>query len=327
VSALLEVIEVIAIIILSALFSGLDVGIMSLNLGDLQRRAKLGNPQALKVLPLRKNKHLTIAAVMLGDVATISAISLILDQHLRGIVAGAISTLVVVIFSEIIPQAFFVRAPLSLCYKFSPLMKLVIFITYPVSKPLQYLLDKFFGAETTKLRSRHELGLMMADHAGNKQSELNDDEVKIIRGALMMNEKRARDIMTPIEDVYWLDEEAVIDGTKIDEIKLKGHSRIPVLKHDLTRSYGILRMKDLFDVDFNEEAITAKDLIVYTTPTIGSMMELDTLFKRSLAKRTHLFPVEHEGKIIGIVTTDDLIGEILQRKIRDEVANLAISQA
>ncbi|MGH7195483.1 MAG: CNNM domain-containing protein [Candidatus Saccharimonadales bacterium] len=316
---LLAFIEVIILVLFSASFSGLNVGVMSLHLGDLERKAKLGNSLAQKVLPLRQNSHLSLAAILLSNVASISITSLVLDQYLNGVIAGVASTLLIVTFGEIIPQAFFTRSPLYLCAKFAPLLKIIIFITYPIAKLLQILLDKLFGKdEPPQLRSRHELGLLISAHAGNKQSELDDDEVEIVRGALLLSEKRVRDIMTPIAKVYWLNESSLIDGATIDEIKMKGYSRIPVLGHDLKRSFGILRMKDLFDINFDEEAIAAKDLIIYTAPMLGSMMALDTLFRRFLAKRIHLFPVEQDDTIIGIVTIEDLIEEILQHEIEDE---------
>lgn len=309
---------VVALVALSAMFSGLNVAIMALHLGDLQRKAMLGNSEAIKVLSLRTNSHLSLASILLANVASISITSLVLAGRFDSLVAGVASTLLIVIFGEIFPQALFVRAPLAFCARFAFFLKTVIFITYPISKPLQLLLDKLFGPETETLRSRRELGMLISQHAGNKKSELDSDEVEIMRGALGMSGKRVRDIMTVIDKVYWLPKGTTIDGLKIDEIKIKGYSRIPVFSHDLRQYFGLLRMKDLFDIDFDEEVMPAQDLIIYSSPMVGSMTALDTLFRRFLAKRTHLFPVEQDGQIVGIVTIEDLIEEILQHEIEDE---------
>lgn len=317
-SALL-ILEVVLLVSVSAVCSGLNVALMSLDLSDLQRKAKLGNGQAQRVLPLRQNAHLTLAAILLANVATVSATSLVLRTKLIGILAGAASTLLIVIFGEIMPQALFARRALTYCAWFAPFLRLLIVITYPVSKPLQLLLDKLFGPERSgRLQTRHELGLMITEHLNNTASELDEDEVEIVRGALQLSEKRVRDIMTSIRSVYWLTPDVVIDAEKIDEIKEKGWSRIPVINQQRTACFGVLLMKDLVDIDFDDKSVRVDDLPLYPCQTVGSMTALDTMFRKFIHSGTHLLPVERDGKIIGIVTIEDLLEEIVGHEIEDE---------
>jgi CBS domain containing-hemolysin-like protein len=51
------VLEVTLFVLLSAICSGLNISFMSLDVADLRRKAKLGNTDARRVLPLRKNGH------------------------------------------------------------------------------------------------------------------------------------------------------------------------------------------------------------------------------------------------------------------------------
>src|SRR5688572_23694221 len=99
----------------AAVCSGLNVAFMSLQVPDLKRKAKLGNTYAQHLLPLRRNAHLTLAAILLTNVAAASATPLVLDSRLNGVVAGAISTLLLVTFAEILPQAMFTRRALEFC--------------------------------------------------------------------------------------------------------------------------------------------------------------------------------------------------------------------
>ena len=87
-SLLISLIIVAVLVFLSAIYSGLNVALLSLNIPDLERKAKLGNVYAKKLLPLRKNSNLTIASIIIANVATISAVSLVLDRHLNGFIAG-----------------------------------------------------------------------------------------------------------------------------------------------------------------------------------------------------------------------------------------------
>ena len=309
---------VLLLIGVSAVCSGLNVAIMSLDLNDLKRKAKLGDRNAKRVLPLRRKTHLTLSAILLTNVAAVSATSLVLENAFYGLIAGILATLLTVIFGEIFPQALFMRRALAVCAQLAPLLKLMIFVTYPISKPLQILLDKLFRGETARLQSRHELGLMITEHLGAQESELDEDEVEIIRGALQLSEKRVRDIVTPIKDVYWLEPQTVIDGTVIDEIKASGRSRIPVLNKQKTICFGILLVKQLVDMDFDENPPRVDELPLHPAQTVGSMTALDTMFRKFIGAHTHLMPVEKDDKIIGIITIEDIIEEIVGQEIEDE---------
>lgn len=309
---------VIALVVVSAICSGLNVALMALDPAALRRKAKLGDKAARRVLPLRANTHLTLSAILLTNVAAVSATSLVLESVFYGLFAGIISTLLIVVFGEIMPQAFLVRRALYFTAKLSPLLKLMVVVTYPISKPLQLLLDRLFKGETAHLQSRHELGMMISEHLGTKESELDEDEVEIIRGALQLSEKRVRDITTDIRDVYWLTPDTRIDAEKIDEIKAAARSRIPIFNSGLTACFGTLLMKDLVDVNFDEESVRISDLPLHPTQLVGSMTALDTMFRKFIGAHSHLMPVEKDDRIIGIVTIEDLIEEIIGHEIEDE---------
>jgi metal transporter CNNM len=303
---------------ISALCSGLNVAFMSLDLDDLRRKAKLGNSHAKRVLPLRRNRHLTLAAILLTNVAAVSATSLVLENAFNGIIAGIATTLLIVILGEILPQAYFARRALRVCALLTPLMRTMIFITYIAAKPIQLFLDRLFGMESPQLQSRQELGVMITEHLGNNHSELDDDEIEIIRGALQLSEKRVRDIMISIGRVYWLTPDTIINAEKIMEIKDFARSRIPIFNRRLTKCYGILLMKDLVDINFDDASYRVDDLTIYPCQTVGSMTALDTMFRRFINAGTHLIPIEKDDQIVGIVTIEDLLEEIVGREIEDE---------
>lgn len=321
-SSILVLLEVVTLVGFSAICSGLNVGIVSLHVGDLQRKASLGNGSARRVLPFRKRLHLTLAGILLSNVAAISATSLVLNNRFNGFVAEIATTLLIVIFGEVLPQALFAHYALSFCAKFTPLLRVMVVLTYPVSRPLELMLNRYFGEEALHLQTRRELGLIIAEHAGAVESELDDDEVEIMRGALQLSEKRVRDIMTEIKKVYWVTPDTKINATKIDEIKEHGWSRIPVLNRRLTTCFGVLLMKDLVDIDFDSNTLRVDDLPIYPAQVVGSMTALDTLFRKFINGGTHLFPVEREDEIAGIVTIEDLLEEIVGHEIEDELDHI-----
>lgn len=317
-NSILTIATVIVLIGFSAVCSGLNIALMSLDLKDLQRKTKLGNLQAKQVLPYRQNTHLTLAAILLTNVAAVSATSLVLESVLFGLLAGIIATLLTVVFGEILPQALFSRRALVYCARWRFAMRLMIIVTYVIAKPLQLLLDRLFSKQQATLQSRQELGIMIAEHLGHQQSELDNDEVGIIRGALQLSEKRVRDIMMPIKNVFWLTPDTTLTPAIISDIKNNGRSRIPVFNRKLSKCYGVLLMKELIDVDFEEKTYRVDDLHLHSVQLIGSMTALDTMLRKFITTSTHLIPIEKNDRIIGIVTIEDLLEEIVGREIEDE---------
>jgi metal transporter CNNM len=323
VKLLVIIVVVILLIVFSAICSGLNIAVMALDPADLRRKAKLGNKHAKRVLPLRKNTHLTLASILLTNVAAVSATSLVLDQYFVGWLAGILATLLIVVFGEVIPQAMFSNNPMLWASRFATLLRVMVYVTFIISKPLQLLLDRLFPYTRSKLQSRRELGLLITEHLTNDTSELDEDEVEIMRGALQLSEKRVRDIVTDIRHTYWLTPDTVLDDARIDEMKAQAYSRIPIFNRSLTTCYGVLLLKDLVDIDFEEQRYLVEDMSLHPTQLIGSMTALDTMFRRFISSGTHLIPVERDDHIIGVVTIEDLIEEIVGHEIEDETDRLA----
>lgn len=318
---LLIILEVIVLVGLSAIFSGLNISLMSLDPKDLRRKAKLGNREAARVLPYREKAHLSLASILFANIAVVSATSLVLEPHFHGLLAGLISTLLIVVFGEVLPQAFFVRFALKFCAFLAPLLKLTIWLTYVISKPLQLILDRLITSHDNPLHTRDELGLIIGEHRA-ATSELDEDEVEIIQATLQLSEKQVGAIMQPIKDVYWLTEEAILDAETVDEIKAKGYSRVPVFNDALTRCYGVLLMKDMVDIDFDESPRPIRSFKLHKTKLIGSRTALDTMLRKFFTLRTHLVPIEKDDQIVGIVTVEDLIEEIIGHEIADETDHM-----
>ena len=302
----------------SAICSGLNVSLMNLDTDDLKRKSKLKNRKAKRILPLRENYHLSLAALLITNVASVSGTSLALNTKFNGLLSGAMATLLIVIVGEILPQALFINKSIEYTYRFSGLLKLMIVFTYPLSKPLQLILDRLFPRKNGKLQSRKELSLLISEHLADQSSELDNDEVFIIRGALQLSEKRVRDIMTPIDNTYYFHLTDILNDKKMDQIKEKGYSRIPVLNKELTDCYGVILMKELIDIDFDNNVYRVADMKIRPSPIVGSMTALDTLFRKYIIGKSHLLPVEKDDKIVGVVTIEDLLEEIIGHEIEDE---------
>jgi metal transporter CNNM len=307
------------LVLLSACFSGLTLGFFSLNLTSLERKMKLGDKRAKKVYPIRKNGNLLLCTLLLGNVAVNSAMAIFLGNIATGLVAGLVSTSLIVVFGEIIPQAIFSRFALSLGANSVWLVRTFIFLLYPIAYPLAWGLNKALGEELGTIWSKKEIEEIIKHHEDSEDSEIDADEERIMLGALAFSDKTAEMVATPRPVVFMLDKDKVIDQPLVEQIKEKGFSRIPVFatgNKDLVE--GILFSKDLLGFDFS----TTKKVADYLRPeylSVRDNMPLDKLLNHFIGTKRHMAYVFDEfGVFYGVVTLEDILEEILKVEIIDE---------
>lgn len=319
---------VIALVSFSALFSGLTLGFFSLNRDDLERKVKLGDPQAKEVFSVRRDGNLLLCTLLIGNVAVNSALSIFLGTIASGFVAGLIATSLIVVFGEIVPQSAFSRYAMVLGAKLAWVVRIFIFILYPICKPLAFALDKILGAEIPTIYTKHELIELIEEHEDSDKSDVDRDEKKIIRGALSYADKTVQDILTPRIEVFQLSHEQELDRKTINEICKLGHSRIPVFKEGENHHeeiVAILYSKDLIgkELDGKKVGDIARDDVIF----VDSSKPLDQLLEAFKKSRHHLFVVMNEfGDISGIVTIEDVLEEIIGEEIVDEFDRYEDSQ-
>lgn len=315
----MDILIVVALVLLSGCFSGLTLGFFSLNLTSLERKMKLGDKQAKKIYPIRKNGNLLLCTLLLGNVAVNSTMAIFLGNIATGLVAGVVSTGLIVIFGEIIPQAVFSRYAMQLGANTVWLVRLFIFVLYPIAFPLAWVLNKALGDELATIWNKKEIEEIIKYHEDANESEIDEDEERILLGALAFSDMTAEMVATPKPVVYSLSANTVIDLGVIETIKAKGFSRIPIYIENRDNIEGILLVKDLLGLDL-KEGKTVKDFMRPDILYIKDKMRLDNLLNHFLANKKHLACLFNEfGVFTGVVSLEDVIEEILKTEIIDEL--------
>ena len=315
----MEYLIVATLVILSGCFSGLTLGFFSLNLTSLERKIKLGDARAKKVYPIRKRGNLLLCTLLIGNVAVNSTAAIFLGEIASGLVAGIVSTVLIVIFGEILPQAFFSRHALTLGSKTVWLVNIFVFILYPIAYPLSLVLDKLLGEELQTLWSKKEIKEIIKDHGKGEDADLDKDEERILLGALSFSEATVKKIMTPKTVLYSLNKDTILNKAKLLEIRDNGFTRIPVYDSKEDNIIGVLNAKDLIGIF--TETLTAGDLINNKKPiTVDDTMLLDNLMNHFIKSKIHMATVyDSFGTFIGIATLEDVIEEIIKVEIVDEL--------
>lgn len=309
---------IIFLILLSAVFSGLTIGMFTLDVSDLERKAKNGNPKAKKVLQIRRNGNLLLCTLLIGNSLVNSALSQSIGDEFSGAAALIVSTAVIFLFGELLPQAAFSRHALDVGSKFSWLVTAVMYVLWPVTKPLSFLLDKIFGKDISKLYDREELKDFIDFH--EKEGEVIDaDERRIMIGAMTFSEKKASDIMTPASVVKMIcgddDCRLYADAAQIRDM----FSRIPVWEGRTDNIVSILHVKDLYGATGKISSVASGKAI-----KVMEDMNLDQILHTMSKNKTHMVCVYNGfGTFLGVVTMEDIIEEIMKMEILDETDDVA----
>ena len=315
----MEYIISIVLIVLSALFSSLTLGLLSLDTNTLRRRAKHGDIAAAKVYPIRVKGNQLLVTLILGNVVVNTTLSIFLGTLASGLVAGILATGLIVVFGEIIPQAVITRHALYYGAKTIWFTRVVMVAFYPVAFPLAKLLDWFLGTELPTYYSKSELMDIISEHEDSEHSQVDADEERIIHGALQFSHLRVREVMTEADRVVQFDENQRLNDDFFAVITEEGFSRLPIYSGEKGNIVGILFVKDLLveDDDISikqtEEAFDKKFMVVRPDQL------LDVVLAKMLKRRQHLAIVKSKNdQFLGVISLEDIIEEIIQLEIEDE---------
>jgi metal transporter CNNM len=150
----------------SAIFSGLNLAIFSISKLRLEVEAAGGNRDAVGLLALRQDSNLTLATVLWGNVTINVLLTLLSDSVLAGIGAFAFSTIVITLFGEIIPQAYFSRNALRMAARLTPLLKVYQVALFPLAKPTAIVLNWWLGPEGITLLRERDFRAFITRHVG-----------------------------------------------------------------------------------------------------------------------------------------------------------------
>ncbi|KAG0217586.1 hypothetical protein BGX33_010103 [Mortierella sp. NVP41] len=319
---------IVFLVMVGGIFAGLTIGLMGLDETNLHVLMASGSPKesfhAETVFGLlSRGKHWVLVTLLLGNVIVNETLPVVLDSELGGgVIAILISTLLIVIFGEIIPQAVCARYGLAIGAYCAKPMLIFMYIMSPIAYPIAMLLDSWLGVHHGTTYRRTELKTLVSLHQVNGIGELTDDEVTIIASVLDLKEKPVSMVMTPLEDVFTLSEDAILDEELMEEIVSAGYSRIPIYRHDDPSNFiGMLLVKRLITYD-PEDHIAVRQFPINSLPEAApntSCLDILNFFQEG---RSHMAIVTSEpggfGLPVGVITLEDVIEELLGEEIVDE---------
>ncbi|QLL34409.1 hypothetical protein HG536_0G02700 [Torulaspora globosa] len=316
------------LVLLGGVFAGLTLGLMGQDEIYLKVISSSGTAQeqrlAKKVLGLiNRGKHWVLVTLLLSNVITNETLPIVLDRCLGGGWQAVFSsTVLIVVFGEIIPQSVCVKYGLQVGAFFAPFVLVLMYVMYPVAYPIAALLDYMLGEDHGTMYKKSGLKTLVMLHRTMGVERLSQDEVTIISAVLDLKEKKVREIMTPIENVFTISADTVLDEKHVAEIFDSGFSRIPIyLPNEPTNFIGMLLVRILISYD-PEDCLPVSHFPLATLPETSPSTSCLNILNYFQEGKSHMCVVsEDPGSsmgAIGVLTLEDVIEELIGEEIVDE---------
>ncbi len=306
----------------SAFFSASETALTSLADASVLRLKEEGRPNALRLERLRADLPRTLGTLLVGNNAVNTAAGTVgaaiaishLGERWGVLVATVVTTLVLLVVSEVTPKTLAARAPSAVALAVARPVELFVRLFAPLTGVLSRAANALlspFGAGRRTTPDLTEADVRSVITLSQRQGALAPEETAILHAVLSFGDRPVRDVMVPRARIVSLPVTA-----SFVEIETVGretrYSRYPVWRESPDDVVGILHLKDLFAVTDAEER--AFDLTRHLRPAliVPELKRSEDLFREMRRHRYHMaVVVDESGALAGLVTLEDLIEEIV----------------
>ena len=297
--------------------------LLSTPISYLNVKEESGHKSATTFISLKNNIERPLSAILsLNTIAhTIGAAGVgaeatkLFGELYFGIIS-AILTLMILVFSEIIPKTIGAKYWRQLALVSGIIINIMVIITFPLVIMTGYI-TKLFSRDINEITtSREEISAMAK--IGTEEGIFEEKENKIIQNLIRLRNIKVSEIMTPRVVVTVADE-----NTSLEEFLMKKellyYSRIPIFSKNNENIIGYVFRQTVFEKLAEKETNLKLQDICRKIVVANEFQTIMTLWEVLLEKREHIaLIVDEYGGMAGIVTMEDIIETILGLEIVDE---------
>jgi len=232
-------------------------------------------------------------------------------------VASIILTILILVFSEIIPKTLGAIYWRKLAPTSAYVLDGLVWITWPIVIVLNSFSKKIAeGNEDQKEMTREEM--IAVAEIGETQGALEKQETKVIKNLLTLDKILAEDVMTPSTVMMTIHRTETV-GKVVEENVPIPFSRIPIHDENIDDVIGVVFRSTIMELQSKGEDNTKMEDIISKLSTVSPEDSVATLLDEFLRKREHIFLVVDEyGTTQGIITLEDAMETLLGAEIVDE---------
>jgi Mg2+/Co2+ transporter CorB len=320
----------ILLAILSGFFSASETAITGVSRARMHQLEKDGSESAKRVNALLDHRERTIGALLLGNnllntlAAAITTSLLAAPLGDFGVaVATVVTTIIVLIFAEVLPKTYAIAFPDKTALFIAPLARTIVWALAPIVAAVQFIVGGTLRLAGVTPETAPDPYAAAAEIRGAVELHAEEGAVERsqrdrLRGALDLGELTVADVMVHRKNMKMID--ADLPAREIAEQAIESsHTRIPLWRDEPENIIGVLHARDLLRAvaDDGVENIDVAALMRppwFTTDQTRAEIQLADFLRR----REHFaIVVDEYGALMGLVTLEDILEEIVG-DIRDE---------
>jgi CBS domain containing-hemolysin-like protein len=312
---------ILVVLIGSALCSGTETALLSVPEIRVRQLADDGGRAARALLGIKQRIARPISAIVVlnnifnivGSIAVGTIAADVFGDRWVGVVSGVL-TFLVILFAEIMPKTLGERYAEKVSLAVAIPVRWLTAVMTPLVVLFEVLMRPLTKGERSPSVSEAEIRILA--RIGRSEGVIEDDELEMIHRVFQLNDRTARDIMTPRTAVTWLDADRSLADARA-EILASPHTRIVVAPGDLDHAEGVAHKHDLL-AGLLDDSDTIVGSYVRAVAAVPWIARADDLLQQFIELRDHLaLVIDEYGGFIGVVTLEDVI-EVLTGPIMDE---------
>ncbi|MFC2187275.1 hemolysin family protein [Fulvivirgaceae bacterium LMO-SS25] len=334
--ATIPLVIIILCLLLSALFSGMEIAFLSADKFRIELDKKQGSYSAKILSTFYKGPSKFIITLLVGNNITIVIYGIFMALVLEPVIVDwfsfmddsvmvvlimqtTISTIVVLIFGEFLPKSISLINPNAILQAFSIPLMAIAFLLYPIVQTINFIskiiIQKILRSEYSEdqpVFGLTDLNNFLKRHITSTDTDNNVEvSTKIFNNALEFKKIRVRECMIPRTDIVAIDIEDGMPALK-NAFFDSGHTKIVIFKESIDDIIGFCHALALYKKPTEIEDILSPILIVPETMLASELLIQFTAERKSIA-----LVVDEFGGTAGLVTIEDVIEQILG-EIQDE---------
>ncbi len=320
------------LLLVSGLFSASENAFSNCDKYHFKAEAEKGSLTSKIVVRLTEKFESTLVSVLVGNnivqtlMSSISAIFFYnlcnaygLGDSVEVILSTVVMAFLVYVVSDTVPKILSKAMPNRMAFFLAWPDFIISILLYPVILIFKLILTgvhKLFHIKEEDLLSKEDL-IAKADEAvleneltKTEEELLEPDEVNMLKRALSLSDKRARDVYTPLNKVVSLSEESLAPKEVNNFLLSSKFSRVPVYREEKGNFVGVLATNLYFGEYFQDVHLDPRS-------TLLPVLEIDaddnllTAFEKLTDEKLHMAAVKEGDKTIGIITLDDILDELV----------------
>ena len=331
-AAILEIIIILILVILTGYLSMAELAVVSVRRAKMQKYLDEGDERAQIVFDLLEDPNEFLSTVQigisligvltgaLGGVTLAEPLSEVIsfvpyNEQISVAIVVIITTYLTLVVGEIVPKVIALNDPEKISLRVAKSMV----ILSKVSKPVSFILAKSssFLLWLMRIENRNddlvteeEIELMIKE--GIEDGTIEQEEEDIIKRVFKLDDQKVETIMTPRNEIIWIDLE---DSKEINKVKITESKRsiFPIAYGELDDFMGVVQAKDILSLMFSDDNFDINKIIKESLVVSEKLETLELLkeFKENQEYVHMALVVDEFGSVEGLITLNDLLEGIV----------------